>query len=305
MNSSIDDDLSQALNNIHEATDMDMSVIAEEEGATAARVRSAQAQETEHAMKTGDDAVSLLSDIFSTDDVEGEVNERIKRRKENEAKRKAENDAKAEKTRREAEERIREEKERVEKMKARKEEMKAQLEKERRIAEVGYDEEEVARQKAEEERRQREEEEAEAREIEENERLINELKRNQEELDRKNKEREAKRLEEERAARRKRNAIISIVAAVILTIGGSIGTYYYFKKAPDFYTLSAEYPNTTMSLTEIPSAGMMQSALAFNTVVQEAPKDTTKKHTTSSGSAKPKNNGLGDLVDLSGNKITK
>jgi len=304
MNSSIDDDLSQALNNIHEATDMDMSVIAEEEGATAARVRSAQAQESEHAMQTGDDAVSLLSDIFSTDDVEGEVNERIKRRKENEAKRKAENDAKAEKARREAEQRIREEMERVEKMKARKEEMKAQLEKERRIAEVGYDEEEVARQKAEEERRQREEEEAEAREIEENERMIKELKRNQEELDRKNKEREAKRLEEERAARRKRNAIISIVAAVVLTIGGAIGTYYYFKKAPDFYTLSANYPNATMSLTEIPSAGMMQNALALNTVEQAAPKVAgDKKH----GGNKPKNpnNPFGKLTDLSGNTITK
>lgn len=306
MNSPIDEDLSQALNNIHEATDMDMSVIAEEEGATAARVRTARAQETEHGLKTGDNAGSLLSDLFSSDNVEEEVAELKRKRKEAEAKKRAEEEEKAAKARAEAEKRIREEMERVEEMKARKAKMLAEMEKQRRIAEVGYDEEEVARQKAEEERRQREEEEAEAREIAENERMIAELKANQAELDAKNREREAKRLEEERIAKRKRMTTISIIAAVVLVIGSGITYYFATLKAPDFYTLKTNnYPTDTLILSEIESAGMTATALAMNNVIQEAPKDTAKKH--SGGPKKPTDQyGIGPVKDvLSGGTIVK
>jgi len=302
MNNPIDEDLSQALNNIHEATDMDMSVIAEEEGATAARVRTARAQETEHGLKTGDNAGSLLSDLFSTDNVEQEVAELKRKRKEHEARKKAEEDAKAAKARAEAERHIREEMERVEEMKARKAKMLAEMEKQRRIAEVGYDEEEVARQKAEEERRQREEEEAEAREIAENERMIAELKANQAELDAKNREREAKRIEEERIARRKRMTMISIIAAVVIVVGSGIGYYFATLKAPDFYTLRTNnYPTDTLILNEIASAGMTANALAMDNVIQEAPKDTTKRPKNPHGPKQPHDQyGIGKVTNVLG-----
>ena len=305
MNSPIDEDLSQALSNIHEATDMDMSVIAEEEGATAARVRTARAQETEHGIKTGDNAGSLLSDLFSTDNVEEEVAELKRKRKEAKDKKRAEEEEKAAKARAEAEKRIREEMERVEEMKARKAKMLAEMEKQRRIAELGYDEEEVARQKAEEERRQREEEEEEAREIAENERMIAELKANQAELDAKNREREAKRLEEERIARRARRTKFGSVAAAVLVVGAIVTYYFATLKAPDYYTLADNHPTSTLTLNEIESAGMTETALAMNNVVQEAPKDTTKKH--SAGPKKPTDQyGIGLVKDvLGGDTIIK
>ena len=84
MSGSIDQDLGR----IQEAADMDMSIIAGEESATAAR-RLSNAADAGQSPKSGDNAGSLLSDLFSDTDAQQEVEERKRKRAEAEAKKKA------------------------------------------------------------------------------------------------------------------------------------------------------------------------------------------------------------------------
>lgn len=270
MSGSIDQDLGK----IQEAADMDMSVIAEEEGATAARVRSSIATEAERGKKTGDNAGSLLSDLFSDADALQEVEERKRKRAEAEAKKKAAEEESARKRRLESVRRLAEENKRIEEMKARKAKMLAEMEKQRRIEEVGYDEEEVARKKAEEEARLKAEEEAELAEQAELERQLAEMKANQAELDAKNKAMQAKKEEEERKARQKRNLITAIASVAAVIIIASLSYYFATKKAPDYYVLQDKdkYPSMSIAMDTIPSVGMTDKVFAMNTVVQEAPK---------------------------------
>lgn len=299
MSGSIDQDLGK----IQEAADMDMSVIAEEEGATAARVRSSIATEAERGKKTGDNAGSLLSDLFSDADAQQEVEERKRKRAEAEAKKKAEEEEAVRKRRLESVRRIAEENKRIEEMKARKAKMLAEMEKQRRIEEVGYDEEEVARQKAEEEARLKAEEEAELAEQAELERQLAEMKANQAELDAKNKAMQAKKMEEERRARNKRNLIISVAALVFVVLSAGLTFYFVTKKAPDYYILADEYLSIKIEVEAIPQTKMTDNAYAMSMVTQEAPK--AARTTKGSGTKKQNNEFAVTNVFSTGGGIVK
>ena len=283
MSGSIDQDLGR----IQEAADMDMSVIAGEESATAAR-RLSNAADAGQRPKSGDNAGSLLSDLFSDTDAQQEVEERKRKRAEAEAKKKAAEEEAARKRRLESVRRIAEENKRIEEMKARKAKMLAEMEKQRRIEEVGYDEEEEARKKAEEEARLKAEEEAAKAEEAEMQRQIAEVQANQAELDAKNKVMQAKKLEEERRARNKRNFMTAVASLVAVVLIGSLSYYFATKKAPDFYVLQPGYESMSITLEPIPQTGMTDKVFAMNTVVQEAPKAAVR--TTKSSGTKKQNN---------------
>jgi DNA primase len=219
------------------------------------------------------------------------------------AEKKAEEGEAARKRRLESVRRIAEENKRIEEMKARKAKMLAEMEKQRRIEEVGYDEEEVARQKAEEEARLKAEEEAELAEQAELERQLAEMKANQAELDAKNKAMQAKKMEEERRARNKRNLIISVAALVFVVLSAGLTFYFVTKKAPDYYTLADEYLSIKIEVEAIPQTKMTDNAYAMNMVTQEAPK--AARTTKGSGTKKQNNEFAVTNVFSTGGGIVK
>lgn len=263
-----DKSLSDALNQLSQASDIEASEVEE-----VARVRKARAKLTEQARKSGDNASNLLSNLLgSVASEENDIHEAARKRKaEEEEKKRAKREAEEEKKRLQSEKLLKEEKKRLEDIEKRRLQMLADLEKKRRAEAGEVDEEEEARKRMQAEAEaQRIADEA-AREREEYERTQALIRENQAKLD----ILKPKPVDPEIARREqfKKRIMIGAAAAVVILSSGSLLTYYFVnKKAPDFYTLTPSYETTTLTLEAIPAAGLSDRVLAKLIVQQEAPK---------------------------------